>query len=77
MADELSNLQPGGFVMTGTDRKSRLDQRQERIAAAAGKPDDDEEDEAEQERLEREANELSSQLKKTERVEAQAHDKEQ
>ena len=23
-----SNLQPGGFVTTGTDRKSRLDQRQ-------------------------------------------------
>ena len=37
-----------------------------------GKPDDDddEEDETEQERLEHEANELSSQLKKVERAEA-------
>ena len=47
--------------------------------AAAGKPDDDdnEEDETEQERLECEANELSSQLKKAERAEAQACDKEE
>ena len=60
-----SNLEPGGFVMKGTDRKSRLDQRQARIVAAAGKQDnDDDKDETEQERLEREAYELSSQLKK-------------
>ena len=74
-----SNLEPGGFVMKGADRKSRLDQRHARIAAAAGEPDDDDddEDETEQERLEREANELSSQLKKAERAEAQAHDKEE
>ena len=72
-----STLEPGGFVTKGADRKTRLDQRQVRIAAAAGKPDDDEEDETEQERLEREASELSSQLKKVERAEAQAHDKEQ
>ena len=73
-----SNLEPGGFVMKGTDRKSRLDQRQARIAAAAGEQDDDDdEDETEQERLEREANELSSQLKKAERAEAQACDKEE
>ena len=70
-------LEPGGFVMKGADRKTRLDQRQARIVAAAGKPDDDEEDETEQERLECEANELSSQLKKAERVEAQARDKEE
>ena len=50
----------------GADRKSRLDQRHARIAAAAGEPndDDDDEDETEQERLEHEANELCSQLKK-------------
>ena len=72
-----STLEPGGFVMKGANRKTRLDQRQVRIVAAAGKPDDDEEDETEQERLEREANELSSQLKKAERAEAQARDKEE
>ena len=72
-----STLAPGGFVMKDVDRKTRLDQRQARIAAAAGKPDDNEEDETEQERLEREANKLSSQLKKAERAEAQARDKEQ
>ena len=70
-------LEPGGFVMKGVNRKTRLDQRQARIAAVAGKPDDDEEYETEQERLEREANELSSQLKKAERAVAQARDKEQ
>ena len=38
----------------GADRKTRLDQRLARIAAATGKPDDDDddEDETEQERLE-------------------------
>ena len=72
-----STLEPGGFVAKGADRKSRLEQRQARIAAEAGKPDDDEEDETEQERLEHETNELSSQLKKVERAEAQAREKEQ
>ena len=72
-----STLEPGGFMTKGANRKTRLDQRQARIAAAAGKPDDDEEDETEQERLEREANELSNQLKKVERAEAQARDKEE
>ena len=74
-----SNLEPGGFITKGANRKSRLDQRHVKIAVAAGKPDDheDEEDEMEQERLELEANELSSQLKKAERAEAQAQDKEQ
>ena len=70
-----SNLEPGGVIIKGADRKSRLDQRHAKIAVAAGKPDDDEEDETEQERLEHEANELSSQLKKAERAEAQARDK--
>ena len=65
--------------MKGADRKSRLDQRHARIVAAAGEQDDDDddEDETEQERLECEANELSSQLKKVERAEAQACDKEE
>ena len=74
-----SNLEPGGFVTKGVDRKSRLDQRHARIAAAAGEQDDndDDEDETEQEKLEHEANELSSQLKKAERAEAQACDKEE
>ena len=71
------NLEPGGFVTRGADRKSGLDQRHVKIAVATGKPDDDEEDETEQERLEREANELSSQLKKAERAEAQARDKDE
>ena len=72
-----SMLEPGGFMMKGADRKSRLDQRQVRIAAATGKPDDEKEEETEQEKLECEANELLSQLKKAERAEAQARDKEQ
>ena len=74
-----SNLEPGGFMTKGADRKSRLDQRHARIVAAAGEPDDDddEEDKMEQERLEREANELSSQPKKAERAEAQACDKDE
>ena len=74
-----STLEPGGFVMKGADRKTRLDQRQARIAAVTGEPDDDgdKEEEMEEERLEREANKLSSELKKAERPEAQARDKEE
>ena len=74
-----SNLEPGGFVTKGADRKSRLDQRHARIVAAAGEPDDDDDDEdkTEQEKLECEANELCSQLKKAERAEALACDKEE
>ena len=56
-----SKLEPGGFMTKGTDRKTRLDQRQARIVAVAGDPDDGDRQETEQERLEREANELSSQ----------------
>ena len=72
-------LEPGGFMTKGADRKTRLDQRQARIAAVAGEPDNngDQEEETEQERLEQEANKLSSQLKKAERAEAQAHNKEE
>ena len=43
----------------------------------AGEPDDGDREETEQERLEREANELTSQLKKAERAQAQAWEKEQ
>ena len=73
-----STLEPGGFMTKGVDRKTRLDQRQARIAAAAGEPDyDGDKGETEQERLEHEADKLSSQLKKAEREEAQACDKDQ
>ena len=74
-----STLEPGGFMTKGADRKTRLDQGQVRIMAVAGEPDDDgdQDEEMEQERLERQANKLSSQLKKAERVEAQARDKEE
>ena len=47
-----SKLEPGGFVTKGTDRKTQLDQRQARIAAAAGNRDEVQEEETEQERLE-------------------------
>ena len=57
-------LKPGGFVTKGADRKTCLDQRQARIAAATGQADDKQE--TEQEKLELEAGELSSQLKKAE-----------
>ena len=60
-----STLEPGGFVTKGTDRKTQLDQRQVRIAAATGEADEDKQ-ETEQERLERETEELTSQLKKAE-----------
>ena len=74
-----SNLETGGFVTKGADRKTRLDQRHAKIAAAAGKADEDEdeENETEQERLECETSELSSQLKKAEKAEDQACEKEQ
>ena len=74
-----STLEPGGFVTKGTDRKSRLDKRHAKIAAAAGKPEEaeGEKEETEQEELEREAGELTSQLKRAERAEAQAQEKEQ
>ena len=71
-----STLEPGGFVIKGSDRKTRLDQRQARIVAVSGEADDDKQ-EMEQEKLERETDELTSQLKKAERVETQAREKEQ
>ena len=72
-----SKLEPGGFMTKGADRKTQLDQRQARIAGVTGKPDEGQEEETEQERLEWEADELTSQLKKAERAEAQAWEKEQ
>ena len=72
-----STLEPGSFVMKGADRKMRLDKGHAKIAAATGKPDEGQVEETEQERLEREADELTSQLKKAERAEAQAREKEQ
>ena len=61
-----STLEPGGFVTKGADRKTRLDKRHAKIAAATGKADEGEIEETEQEKLEREAGELTSQLKKAE-----------
>ena len=74
-----STLELGGFVTKGADRKSRLDKRHAKIAAAAGKPDEGEGEieETAQEQLEREAGELTSQLKKVERAEAQVLEKDQ
>ena len=74
-----STLELDGFVTKGADRKSRLDKRHAKIAAAAGKPDEGEAEieETAQEQLEREAGELTSQLKKAERAEAQAQEKDQ
>ena len=74
-----STLEPGGFVTKGADRKSRLDKRHAKIAAAAGKPDEGEAEIEEMalEQLEREAGELTTQLKKVERAEAQVQEKDQ
>ena len=72
-----STLEPGGFVTKGADRKTRLDKRHAKIAAATGKPDEGEIEEMAQEKLERKAGELMSQLKKAEQAEAQAQEKDQ
>ena len=44
-----SQLALGGFMTKGADRKTRLDKRQARIAAATGKPDEGQQEETEQE----------------------------
>ena len=72
-----STLEPGGFVTKGADRKTRLDKRHAKIAAATGKTDEGKIEETEQEKLEREARELTSQLKKAERADAQEQEKDQ
>ena len=70
-----ANLKPGGFMTKAEDRKGRLEKRR---AKQETKDDDDDDDkETEQEKLERETGELMSQLKKAERAEAQAREKEQ
>ena len=54
------------FVTGSKDRKSRLDARQKRIAAAKKDKDDDDEEETEEQRLKGETVELQSELQKTE-----------
>ena len=44
-----STLETGGFVTKGADRKTRLDKRHAKIAAATGKPDEGEIEETAQE----------------------------
>ena len=66
-----STLQPGDFVTKAEDRKERLEKRRAK-KKDDDKADDDDREETEQEKLECEAGELSSQLKKAERAEAQA-----
>ena len=62
-----AKMETGGFVTRGADRKSRLDQRKAKIAATTEEPgDDEEEEETEQQKLEREVRELTSQLNKAE-----------
>ena len=68
------NLKPGGFVTKAEDQKGRLEKRR---AKQETKDDDDDDEETEQEKLEREAGELTCQLKKAEQAEAQAQEKDQ
>ena len=70
-----STLQPGDFVTKAEDRKERLEKRRAK-KKDDDKADDDREETA-QEKLEREASELTSQLRKAERAEAQAQEKDQ
>ena len=71
------------FVTGSKDRKSRLDARHKRIAAAeADKGDDDDDDddkeeETEKEKLERETKQLQSELQKAEKAAAAACDKDE
>ena len=71
-----STLKPGGFMTKAEDQKGRLEKRRAK-RKDDDKADDDEKQETEQEKLEWEAGELTSQLKKVEQVEAQAREKEQ
>ena len=59
-----STLQPGDFVTKAEDRKERLEKRRAK-KKDDDKADDDREETA-QEKLEREAGELTSQLRKAE-----------
>ena len=60
-----SMLKPGGFMTKAVDRKGRLEKRRAK-KKDDDEADDDEKQETEQEKLEREAGELTSQLKKAE-----------
>ena len=71
-----STLKPGGFVTKAEDRKGRLEKRRAKRKDDY-EADDDEKQETEQEKLERKAGVLMSQLKKAERAEAQAREKDQ
>ena len=71
-----ANLKPGGFVTKAEDQKGRLEKRRAKQETKDDDNDDDDK-ETEQEKLEREAGELTSQLKKAERAEAQAREKDQ
>ena len=78
MQSRYLNWEPGELVTKGADHKSRLDQRHARMAAAAGRPDDEEEmEETEKDNLEHEARKLSNELRRAECAEAQARDKEE
>lgn len=77
-----STMNTAEFVMKGTDRKARLDERNKHILEAAqrekeGDDDNDDEEKTEVEKQEWEAKELESQLKKAEHAEALARDKEE
>ena len=58
-------LKPGGFMTKAEDRKGQLEKRRAK-RKDDDKADDDGKQETEQEKLEHEASELSSQLKKVE-----------
>ena len=60
-----ANLKPGGFVTKAEDQKGRLEKRRAKQETKDDDNDDDDK-ETEQEKLEREAGELTSQLKKAE-----------
>ena len=70
-------LKPGGFVMKAEDCKGRLEKRRAKIEMAKDDDDDDDDEETEKEQLEREARELQSELRKTERAAEKARDKEE
>ena len=62
-----TNLKPGGFVTKAEDRKGRLEKRRVKQETKDDDDDDDDDDgETEQEKLERKAGDLTSQLKKAE-----------
>ena len=61
-----ANLKPGGFVTKAEDQKGRLEKRRGKQETKDDDDDDDDDEETEQEKLERETGELTSQLKKAE-----------